>query len=594
MQPFQILEVANTHGGEIQYVFDLIYEFEEYRGYGMKFQPLHPDKIATSDFEWYPVYKELFFSNKEWTEIINAACLTKEVWLDLFDDYGVQVFKENAEKVKGVKLQSSILFNESIIQRLAENPQLQDHSLIINVSGLEIHEIRERFDYFQNTLRPNEVLIEVGFQAYPTELRDSGYVKIQEIKVAFGCRVIFADHSDGRSDDAIWLPILAAMNGADGLEKHVMHSSRETKYDHFSSLTKNRYQLYVEKLEGYLALKHQPFINERERDYLGKTIQIPLALDRLNRGTLIDFRKDLEFKRSGRSGLSVPSLRRIQESLHILSVNVERGSTLKQSDFKKANIATIIACRLKSSRLPKKALLKIGELASVERCIESCKKFSNINYTILATSDLDEDADLGDYLFDDSVIFHRGDPEDVIARYLTIADKLMVDVIVRVTADCPYVSNDIVQILLASHFENGADYTAASNAAVGTTAEIINVSAMHKVKTYFPNADYSEYMTWYFQNNPDHFKLNIVVLPDHLSRTYRLTLDYEEDLILFNRIQDHLTSMKIESSIQNIFNYLDANPDVASINSHLTLKYKTDAKLIQTLNSVTKIVISSL
>ena len=31
-------------------------------------------------------------------------------------------------------------------------------------------------------------------------------------------------------------------------------------------------------------------------------------------------------------------------------------------DFKKANIASIIACRLKSSRLPKKAVLKIGEL----------------------------------------------------------------------------------------------------------------------------------------------------------------------------------------------------------------------------------------
>ena len=54
---------------------------------------------------------------------------------------------------------------------------------------------------------------------------------------------------------------------------------------------------------------------------------------------------------------------------------------LKEEDFKKANIATIIACRLKSSRLPKKALAKIGEITSVEYCIKNALSFKNVNQT---------------------------------------------------------------------------------------------------------------------------------------------------------------------------------------------------------------------
>jgi hypothetical protein len=34
---------------------------------------------------------------------------------------------------------------------------------------------------------------------------------------------------------------------------------------------------------------------------------------------------------------------------------------------------------------------------------------------------------------------------------------------------------------------------------------------------------------------------------------------------------------------------LDANPEVNRINAHLTLRYKTDHELIETLNKVTKI-----
>lgn len=588
MLPYQILEIANCHGGKLDYVLSLLDEFKLIKPAGIKFQPLHPDKIATPDFAWYEVYKELFFDLNEWNTIIGKAKETKDIWIDIFDTYGVEVFTTYKQDVKGIKLQPSILYNQSVIDALKE-PQLKGKILIINISALEISAIEERLNNLRNTLNPDEIWLEVGFQSYPTKLLDCALAKIKIIKDKFNCKVVFADHADGKSDDAIWLPVIAAMNGADVIEKHIMHSALETKYDHFSSIDINSYAKFSEKLTNYLKLRDQPFINEREREYLNNSIQIPISNKKLEAGSLINLSEDVEFKRSGQKGLNTKELIELQKSFHILSSNIEDGKSLKKENFKKATIATIIACRLKSSRLEKKALLKIGDITSVEKCIQSCLQFTDTQYTILATSTTEQDDELKNYTYVPEVIFHKGDPDDVIIRYLTIAEQLKVDVIIRVTADMPYVSYEITEILLKSHFESGADYTVSKSVAVGSGVEIINVQALRKIKSHFNEANYSEYMTWYFQNNQEHFKLNFVDLPAELTRDYRLTLDYKEDLQLFNAIQKYLDENSLRATTKNIYKFLDENPDVSKINSHITLTYRTDQKLIDTLNKETRI-----
>jgi spore coat polysaccharide biosynthesis protein SpsF (cytidylyltransferase family) len=94
-------------------------------------------------------------------------------------------------------------------------------------------------------------------------------------------------------------------------------------------------------------------------------------------------------------------------------------------------------------------------------------------------------------------------------------------------------------------------------------------------------------MTWYFQNNPDHVRIQKIDLPSIFVRPYRLTLDYEEDLTLFNEIHQALAGTAY--TLRDVINYLDQHPEIAAINSHLTLKYKTDQALIDLLNTHTRI-----
>lgn len=583
-----IIEVANTHGGSKEYLLDLIQELRGFENHGMKFQPLHPDRIATPDFQWYPVYQELLFQAEDWKEIIETAGETKLVWLDLFDTYGVTILDQNKARIHGIKLQASVLYNEEVIQALTQI-DCSGLKLIINISAIELEDVAERIEVLQAQIGPSQILLEVGFQAYPTQLGDSGLNKIKILKEKFDFPIVFADHVAGELTDALILPLIASMLGADYLEKHVMHSSLETKYDHFSAIKVTKYEELVKMVTDYTKLNEMPFINEKEVEYLKNSIQKPIAARDLAAGQLINSTQDLRFRRSGEPGLSALDIRELTKSGYILSQDVSEGKTFKRIAFKKAVIGTVIAGRLKSSRLKRKALLKIGEITSIEKCIQSCLKLPNSSYTVLATSTTEEDAELENYTYASQVVFHRGHPDDVIHRYLGITDKLGLDVVIRVTADMPYVSSEITEVLLKSHFESGADYTAARVSSVGTTPEIINVEALKKVKRHFPNADYSEYMTWYFQNNKEHFKVNIVDLPVELIRNYRLTLDYQEDLDLFVALDNYLSENNKSGTLSEIFKYLDEHPEIANLNSHITLKYKTDQTLIDTLNRVTKI-----
>jgi spore coat polysaccharide biosynthesis protein SpsF (cytidylyltransferase family)/sialic acid synthase SpsE len=587
-KPYFIIEAANTHGGNFEYLKELIVSFSDYKeGFGMKFQPFHPDTIATKDYSYYKLYEKLFFDKSQWEILITKAASTKHVWLDIFDTYGVDVLNDNIDKIYGIKFQSSVLYNFEVFNALSLT-DLSTKKIILNVAAQPIENISETIKRIQNLLKPEEILLEFGYQSYPTSLDDSGYAKIELIKSHFDNRLVFADHIDGKSTTAIVLPVIVAMKGIDIIEKHVM-LDKDTEYDQFSSLTPEKFSEMVSKVKQYVSLNDKPFINQNEEVYLKNTIMIPILKNDKPAGSLFSFENDFIYRRTGKSGLNVKEIEALQYSFHILSVDKKAGETLQKADFKKAVIATIIAGRLKSTRLPKKALLPIGGIPSVERCIKSCLEFKNVNHTILATSTVDEDAELENYTYQSNVIFHKGDPDDVIRRYLVIAEKLNIDIIIRITADMPFVSHEIAEKAINEHFLSGADYTVPRKVAVGTGVEIINTTALQRVKKHFVSANYSEYMSWYFLNNPEHFRLNIFDLPDSLIRNYRLTLDYPEDLEMFNILQADFDENKIPFDILKAFDYLDIHPEVNNINSHLTLRYKTDTELINILNKVTKI-----
>jgi spore coat polysaccharide biosynthesis protein SpsF (cytidylyltransferase family) len=243
---------------------------------------------------------------------------------------------------------------------------------------------------------------------------------------------------------------------------------------------------------------------------------------------------------------------------------------------------------MKSTRLPKKALRKIGTLTSVEYCLNNVLKLKNVDKVILATSTHPDDGVLAEHTFSDKIEFYRGDPEDVMQRIVDVVNLYNLDIVSRVTADMPFVPDEIYQMGLNSHFENGADYTQVLGAPIGLATSVMSANALIKAKELFPSAQYSEYLLYYFINNPKVFKINKYTVPKRFHKPYRLTLDYEEDLQLFNIIEENLQiASQTDSYIEKVYDFLNKNKEVASINQGLVVKYKSDQKLIDKINRYT-------
>lgn len=585
-----ILELANAHNGSVENVINLVTEFSDlnYENIGIKFQPFKYEKIALSDFEWYDTYKKLFIKEKDWNKIINFSKSSNfKVWLDIFDVYGCKILKNNLKNIVGVKLQASIVDNGEVFEQF-KTIDLSKKKLIINISGFDISKIEELLIKYES-LKFNEIILQIGFQHYPTDISDTSINKIHILRSAFpNKKICYADHLLAEEKISKIFPIIAYACGCEYIEKHVCLNRKKSKYDYFSSLEKNEIKELLNYIEQVSKCFSAPFISFNEFNYLKKSQQIPVLRKDIKKGQLIS-KKDIIYRRTKKKGLNFNEINEIQKSFYILKKDLNKFETVKKSDFKKSNIGVIVAGRMKSSRLKNKAILKINNIPSIELCLLNCLKIRDVSKVILASSTLPEDSLLKNYTLNGKVEFFQGHPDDVILRFLKASEKYDLDVIIRVTADCPIISPEIAEFLLKAHFEKGADYTAPKDYSVGTNCEIYNVQMLKNIIGLLGNAKHSEYMTWYAQNNADIFKINIVDLPKEYVRTYRLTLDYEEDLKMFNELFKKLKHLKKEASLTDIFETLDTYPEIPSINNHITLVYRTDKKLIEKLNKLTKI-----
>lgn len=587
--PSVILEMANAHGGNLALLKQTVSQFSKlkYPDLGIKFQPFSANTISTPDYEWYRVYTELQKTPDEWKEVFVLAKENFSVWLDIFDSFGIELLRQNQSLITGIKLQSSILCNNEVVSSLKclDNSELE---ILINVSGHDLHTVHSIVGQFK-ALKPKNLALQVGFQSYPTELKDTSLNKIIALKKEFpSCRISMADHLDAKNELSLDIPVWAYVMGSDIIEKHICLDRETAKFDFYSAIEFEQTQSMLHKIEAAMEAVGDDFVTEAEANYLSKTEQLPLAKHKLFRGALISD-QEIMYRRTSQSGVTHKRLVELQKQHFILNKDKSAGDSVKESDFRPAKIATIVACRMKSSRLKAKALLDICGETAIQRCLDSCNQLPFSQRTILATSSLKEDEILKAEAQKCKADFWTGDADDVIKRYLSACEHFDIDIVYRVTGDCPLVSKEIAHLLLDSHFNSGADYTSAANAPVGTAVEIYNAAALRRVIELLGEAKHSEYMTWYFKNNPHIFKLNSVTLPLEISQDLRLTLDYEQDLHLFREIFEKLDERKLAPNLENVFKLVKDYPWLKEINKDCALLYRTDKNLIKMLNEETKI-----
>ncbi|HZM48860.1 MAG TPA: NTP transferase domain-containing protein, partial [Vicinamibacteria bacterium] len=209
------------------------------------------------------------------------------------------------------------------------------------------------------------------------------------------------------------------------------------------------------------------------------------------------------------------------------------------------SVFVFVSARMASSRCPGKALAPLAARPLLEVLLDRMAGVRGVDGVVLATSVNAENDPLVETARRAGFEVFRGDEDDVLRRHVDGARALGADHVVRVTGDNPLTDVETIEILVARHLREGADYTYVPGDALlmGILAEVISHDALERSWERGNARHRSELMTLYIKEHPEEFKVVTVELPAGLYRPeYRLTVDEPEDVRLMQEIFGRLAA----------------------------------------------------
>ena len=235
-------------------------------------------------------------------------------------------------------------------------------------------------------------------------------------------------------------------------------------------------------------------------------------------------------------------------------------------------IGAVIQARLGSSRLPGKVLKPLDDTADSQTVIslllERLKKAKTIDHIILATSTKETDDRLADYVNALGVSVFRGSESDVLHRFWQAAEAHNLDIIVRITGDCPFIDPDIVDKVVTEYQKNSCDY--ASNIEPptypdGLDVEVFSHTMLREANDKADTTFEREHVTPFMRAKAGK---KIVVKHHHDLSHYRWTVDEFTDLQFARQIYAKI-GKRTDFTFDQLVVLIAENPDVAAVNEGL-------------------------
>ncbi len=239
-----------------------------------------------------------------------------------------------------------------------------------------------------------------------------------------------------------------------------------------------------------------------------------------------------------------------------------------------SKIAAIVQARMESERLPGKVLLPLGNLSILGNVIERLKKVPSVDLIIVATStnvaDDQIEAEVDSF---EGVMLYRGSSSDVLSRYIGASLEFDVDIVIRITADCPFLDPNLVSFGL-DHFIRG-DYDLVTNAGPdpvsrsyprGLDFEIFSRDTIERIYE-LELTDYDlEHVTPYLYGSQ--FQIKTITSNKNYS-DIRVTLDTYDDYLLIQKVYKNLHKENRLFVLSDIVSLFEKYPKLKLINQHV-------------------------
>ena len=239
-------------------------------------------------------------------------------------------------------------------------------------------------------------------------------------------------------------------------------------------------------------------------------------------------------------------------------------------------IGVIIQARMGSTRLPGKVMKKIQGRSVLEHVIERVKQSRLIDEIIIATTTHDQDSVIEFEALRCGVKSFRGSEDDVLSRYYYAAKNNEIDVVVRITSDCPLIDPIVLDNVIEFYGSN--DYEIVTNAGNdldnrtyprGLDVEIFSFVLLEKAFNNAKEKHQREHVTPYIYETSK----NVAIYKNENNYSdYRWTLDTEEDFELICEIYSDLYKGSHDFYLEEIISLVNARPELKMINAHIEQK----------------------
>jgi spore coat polysaccharide biosynthesis protein SpsF len=239
----------------------------------------------------------------------------------------------------------------------------------------------------------------------------------------------------------------------------------------------------------------------------------------------------------------------------------------------KNKIGIITQARTTSTRLPRKVLLEVVGKTILEHHIDRLKLS---NYPVyVATSTNTTDNVIVAICENVEVPYYRGSELDVLSRYYGCAKKFDLDIIVRVTSDCPLIDGELIKEAIATYLSQ-PENSYLSNSLErsyprGFDFEVFSFDALERANKNATEIFEREHVTPYIRNtekNKNVTLMNFKRLKD--ASKYRITLDEEDDWKLIKElIEKYQASSK---KAEEIISILETHNYLYEMNAHVEQK----------------------
>lgn len=238
---------------------------------------------------------------------------------------------------------------------------------------------------------------------------------------------------------------------------------------------------------------------------------------------------------------------------------------------KTKKVGIITQARYSSTRLPGKVMLLIKNRPLIDYHIERLRKSGLPIYIASSTNRADDVIE--NYAKERGIDIFRGNEEDVLARFFDCCRVFNLDIIIRVTSDCPLIDGDLIREAYENYRRmNSEDIHYSCNIKRtyphGLNFEIFSSKLLYDAYLNANTPFFREHVTPYIiQNIPGYVSLHHFIRNDDASH-YRITVDTQSDFDLIKLLIEEHSAHKM--SAERIIDLLEHHPELVSINKGQT------------------------